>query len=86
MVYYQNYPSSENIYSVDIYGSDEPIVGPVYGTMSGSAHEGGGGYAIDLSNGTQVYVDSWRQLEVQCLRQILRRRFLHGLLPELSQL
>ena len=60
VVYYQNYPSSENIYSVDIYGSDEPIVGPVYGSMNGSAHEGGGGYAIDLANGTQVYVDSWK--------------------------
>ena len=32
---------------------------PVYGSMSGTAHEGGGGYAINLQNGTQVFVDSW---------------------------
>ena len=32
---------------------------PYYGSMSGSAHEGGAGYAIDLENGDQVFVDSW---------------------------
>ena len=26
--------------------------------MSGTAYDGGGGYAIDLDNGDQVYVDS----------------------------
>ena len=31
---------------------------PTYGTMSGTASEAGGGYAIDLDNGDQVYVDS----------------------------
>ena len=60
VVYYTGYPNSNNIYSVEIYGDEHPIVGPIYGNMSGSAHEGGGGYAIDLSNGTQVYVDSWK--------------------------
>jgi hypothetical protein len=28
--------------------------------MSGTAYEGGGGYAIDLENGDQVYVDAWK--------------------------
>ena len=27
--------------------------------MSGTAHEGGGGFAIYLQNGTEVFVDSW---------------------------
>ena len=33
---------------------------PVYGSMSGLAYEGGGGYAIYLQNGEQVYVDAWK--------------------------
>ncbi len=41
-----------------IRGSYTPT--PVYGSMSGTAYEGGGGYAINLSNGSQVYVDSWK--------------------------
>ena len=32
---------------------------PAYGSMSGVAYEGGGGYAIRLVNGTEVFVDSW---------------------------
>jgi len=60
VVYYQNYPSSENIYSVEIFGEDRPIVGPVYGNMAGYASEGGGGFSISLSNGTEVYVDGWK--------------------------
>ena len=32
---------------------------PVYGSMSGTAYEGGGGFAIYLQNGTEVFVDSW---------------------------
>ena len=34
--------------------------GPTYGSMGGTAHEGGGGFAIDLYDGSQVYVDSWK--------------------------
>ncbi len=41
-----------------ISGQYDPA--PVYGSMYGSAYEGGGGYAIYLSNGSQVYVDSWK--------------------------
>ena len=37
----------------------QPDPDPVYGSMSGIAHEGGGGYAIDLQNGTQVFIDAW---------------------------
>ena len=37
-----------------------PAPQPVYGSMSGTAYSGGGGYAINLSNGTQVYVDAWK--------------------------
>lgn len=63
MVYYTDYPSSDNIYQVDIYGDPglippAPPPEPTYGTMGGSAYEGGGGYAIDLDNGDQVYVDA----------------------------
>ena len=36
----------------------EPVT--QYGSMSGLAYEGGGGFAIDLANGTQVYVDGWK--------------------------
>ena len=62
IVYYTDYPSDDNIYRVDIYGDQGLIVPdePTDGTMSGTASEGGGGYAIDLDNGTQVFVDSWK--------------------------
>ena len=36
-----------------------PTPQPYYGSMSGVAYEGGGGYAINLQNGAQVYVDAW---------------------------
>ena len=55
-VYYYGTPTSDNIYSANIYGSEAPV----QGSMGGTAHEGGGGYAIDLENGDQVYVDSWK--------------------------
>ena len=46
-----------------IYVSDNPPVPPTpqpsYGSMSGTAYEGGAGYAIRLQNGTEVFVDSW---------------------------
>ena len=42
-----------------ISGSKQPVT-PIYGSMGGTAYEGGGGYAVNLSNGTQVYVDSWK--------------------------
>ena len=65
VVYYTDYPSTENVYHADIYGDpglrpDPDPPAPVYGSMSGSAYEGGGGYAINLDNGDQVYVDSWK--------------------------
>ena len=37
----------------------QPGPDPTPGSMSGYAHEGGGGFAIDLANGSQVFVDSW---------------------------
>lgn len=37
----------------------QPAPQPQYGSMSGYAYSGGGGYAIDLSNGAQVFVDAW---------------------------
>ncbi len=43
---------------VEIRGS-EPQPEPVYGSMSGTAHEGGGGFAINLMNGSQVFADAW---------------------------
>ena len=54
------YWDGQNIYYCIIYG-EEPTPPPVptYGTMNGSAHEGGAGYAIDLENGDQVFVDAW---------------------------
>ena len=58
VAYYSGSISNASVYSVDIYGSEQ--VGPVYGDMSGYAYEGGGGYAINLSNGTQIYVDGWK--------------------------
>ncbi len=63
VVYYTDYPSNDNVYRADIYGDQGLIIPdppePSYGSMSGSAHEGGGGFAIDLDNGDQVFVDSW---------------------------
>ena len=44
---------------VYISGAKTPVT-PTYGSMSGTAYEGGGGFAINLANGTQVYVDSWK--------------------------
>ena len=65
-VYYVAHPNGTyDIYSVDIYGSYTPYVPPTpapqptYGSMSGRAYEGGGGYGITLSNGAQVYADAW---------------------------
>ena len=45
---------------VACYISGGQPVPPEYGSMGGTAHEGGGGYAIDLYNGDQVYVDAWK--------------------------
>ena len=55
-VYYIDYPNAANIYQIDVYGSDPE---PSYGSMGGTAYEGGGGYAINLDNGTQVFADAW---------------------------
>ncbi len=55
-VYYTGYPSESSIYQIDVYGYDPQ---PSYGSMSGTAYSGGGGYAINLDNGTQVFADSW---------------------------
>ena len=43
-----------------MYVNSTPPVPPTpsYGTMSGTAYEAGGGYAINLQNGDQVYVDA----------------------------
>jgi hypothetical protein len=37
---------------------NSPPPEPTYGSMGGTAYEGGGGYAINLDNGDQVYVDA----------------------------
>ena len=58
VLYYGDTPTEDNVYEVDVYGTDPPE--PVSGSMSGTAYEGGGGYAIDLENGDQVYVDAWK--------------------------
>ena len=65
-VYYVVHPNgSYDIYSVDIYGKSSPYVPPTpkpqptYGSMSGKAYSGGGGYAINLSNGSQIYADAY---------------------------
>ena len=52
--------SDINVTYCYITGQSPEPVGPVKGSMSGSAYEGGGGYAISLDNGTEVYVDSWK--------------------------
>lgn len=61
VVYYVDYPSEKNIYQVSIYGDQglKPDPEPYSGTIGGTAYEGGGGYALYLDDGTQVYVDSW---------------------------
>ena len=62
VVYYLDYPREENIYQVDIYGDQglNPDPEPYYGNIGGTAYEGGGGYAIALDDGSQVYVDAWK--------------------------
>ena len=65
--YYQNYPSSENIYRVDIYGTEpipdpEPDPGPppepTGGTMGGSIYACAmNTFMIHLDNGTDVQAD-----------------------------
>ena len=52
------YWDGQNVTYCHIQGSI-PRPEPTYGSMSGTAHEGGGGYAINLANGTQVFVDAW---------------------------
>ena len=60
VVYYTGKLTSSNIYRADIFGNQglRPDPTPYYGSMSGSAHEGGGGFAIDLENGRSVFVDA----------------------------
>ena len=61
IVYYADYPSSDNIYQVGIWGNqgfNPPAPEPTYGSISGTAYEGGRGFAINLDNGDQVYVDA----------------------------
>ncbi len=59
-LYWDGYVNGDkNFYYVSIEGEHHEV-GPIYGSMSGIAHEGGGGFAIDLMNGTQVFVDAWR--------------------------
>lgn len=53
------YWDGQSIYYCRIYGEEPTPPTPTYGSMSGQAYEGGGGYAIDLQNGDQVYVDAW---------------------------
>ena len=55
-VYYTGTPSENSIYQIDVYGYDPQ---PTTGSMSGTAYSGGGGYAINLDNGTQVFADAW---------------------------
>ncbi len=55
-VYYTGTPSASSIYQIDVYGYDPQ---PTTGSMSGTAYSGGGGYAINLDNGTQVFADAW---------------------------
>ena len=43
----------------DITGR-EPAPVPTYGSMSGTAYEGGGGFTLYLIDGTQVFVDGWK--------------------------
>ena len=58
-LYYQGIGAhGPGFYYVAIQGeAPEPVV--QYGSMSGTAHEGGGGFAISLQNGSEVFVDSW---------------------------
>ena len=51
--------STAYIYISDSPSPTPPSPTPSYGSMSGTAYSGGGGYAINLQNGTQVFVDSW---------------------------
>ena len=43
----------------EIQGS-APEPTPQYGSMNGNAYEGGGGFAIYLADGSQVFVDGWK--------------------------
>ncbi|MER2152461.1 MAG: hypothetical protein ABS900_12675, partial [Candidatus Limivicinus sp.] len=51
--------STAYIYISDSPSPTPPSPTPSYGSMSGTAYSGGAGYAINLQNGTQVFVDSW---------------------------
>ena len=48
------YWDGQNVTYCRIIGSQ-----PTPGSMSGNAYEGGGGFAIDLANGDQIYADAW---------------------------
>ena len=49
----------KNVTYCYIRGNIQPAT-PVYGSMSGSASEAGGGFYLYLSDGSQMYVDSWK--------------------------
>ena len=62
VLYYGDYPTEDNVYEVDVYGSDQPDPpdppAPDPQTATGEAYEAGGGYAIDIDGYGQVYVDA----------------------------
>ena len=54
------YYTGNEVTYIRVYG-DEPEPDPViYNSMSGTAYEAGGGFGIDLSNGSHVYIDSYK--------------------------
>ena len=55
MVYYTDSPTSDNIYRVDMWGNQGLLTD---GSENGLAYNAGGGYAINLDDGSQVYVDA----------------------------
>ncbi len=58
--YYQGQTASTSTAYIYVReNAPAPAPQPVYGSMSGVAYEGGGGFAIYLQNGTEVFVDGW---------------------------
>jgi hypothetical protein len=59
--YYGGQTARTSTAYINITNKGQPVPSQdVYGSASGKAYSGGAGYAINLSNGTQIYVDGWK--------------------------
>lgn len=58
-VYWTENASKSQVFTSCVITGRQPAPRPIYGSMSGTAYEGGAGYALYLADGSEVFVDAW---------------------------